>query len=381
MKDSAFLSADVSTSDKERMLLLIEHESTNFVKLVDALGLDRATQFRHVDLSFVNFDNCDLRGFDFTGSCLKGATGRNVNWDDSTIFEGAELDASIFDESPVFVLDHPLPESFLRQHWTDQIIWMDSLRTNSDDYREDARKLLFVFLRSSDPFVRRTAMNLLSKYVPNKTLIEIIDDTIFQQDEKDLVGAAFKLLARIYRESPLAVTKLALGQLAGRWATESAIFLGRILPRDRRLRHLVELISRHESQVVRRRFISALAERDGAATLFAIREPLTGDVFDFGSMIRLETLDIITRAVIRKRHEALDAFKRGEHQSTRDGPRNDAAILEGFSGRTHDKIRAEVIQKIEKFNDLGIKYKLPIFGTARLTPGPFSVATKVHESA
>jgi len=96
MKNDFTLADYVSDNIIATIRSLEDLHEAKFTDCVAHLGLNPATDFRHADLSFVNFDNCDLRSYDFRGADLRGATGRNVIWDATTNLEGAQLSGSIF---------------------------------------------------------------------------------------------------------------------------------------------------------------------------------------------------------------------------------------------------------------------------------------------
>ncbi len=370
MRDSAFLSVPDGAGIVEVFDAVLESSSDNFVHLAELAGLRKDKDFRYENLRGVDFSDCDLRGFDFTGSCLEVAFGNeNTIWDATTILTDADVDGSLFENDRAVDVREGLPEGLLGQHWADQIIWMDRLRPNPQDYHEDAQKLLLVFLKSDDAFVRRTAMNLLAKYLSPDEILEIIDELVLSGEERTLVAAAFSLLKTLFHKRPSTVIKLALTHLQGNWAAEAAVFLGHVLPKGKQLLHLSELISRHESPLVRRRYITALAERTGIRTLISIRDQISGEVFDFGEIIKLEKLDASVRYVIRRKRAAVDAINKGLTAAEREAGDHarDLALLEEFTGRTHDAIRMQILETLEAFNMYGLKYRLPIIATANFS--------------
>ncbi|CDZ64360.1 pentapeptide repeat-containing protein [Neorhizobium galegae] len=357
MKDSSFLSGVFSESVKRQVRTVIEHQSDDFSDLVVAAELDKTRDFRHANLDGVDFGNADLRGFDFTGSSLKGATG-NPKWDGTTILNGADIDASIFDEVLEVTIPDPLPKGFLKQHWSDIVMWMDHLGSQEDKFRDDAAKLLFVFLRSDDTFVRRTAMKHLSDYFTTWEIIDLIEDVVFGRGEKSLVGPAFTLFSQYFRLDASAVTKVAIGQLGGPFAAESAIFLANHLTSQKSRRALVEFVSRLPDPIVRKRFIAALAEKEGPATAAIARDPLTGDVFDFGARIDTAMLETIVRMVLRKLKD--------EASRDMDGP-----FTAAFKARTMDGLRSQIYERLKRLRELGTKYSFPIFAASISTaPSP-----------
>lgn len=70
--------------------------SGEFSEACVALCLDPARDFRFSNLRDVDFSMADLRGFDFRGTDLRGSYGADVIFDNSTNFEGADLQGSCF---------------------------------------------------------------------------------------------------------------------------------------------------------------------------------------------------------------------------------------------------------------------------------------------
>ncbi len=105
-------------------------ESDNFSDLLQIGNLDKKNDFKFADLSYVCLDDCDLRGFDFTGSDLTGAAGKNIKWDETTKLNGANLSGSIFaytvDRKKFFDREPKWYNIFLRkqkEHWARNIDW------------------------------------------------------------------------------------------------------------------------------------------------------------------------------------------------------------------------------------------------------------------
>ncbi|WP_197284069.1 pentapeptide repeat-containing protein, partial [Shinella sp. SUS2] len=100
MRDSAFLSVESSPYIERAFEAVASSESDNFLHLARLAGLDPATAFRYGNLKNVDFSDCDLRGLDFTGACLVGATGNEATiFDKTTILQGADIESSLFSPS------------------------------------------------------------------------------------------------------------------------------------------------------------------------------------------------------------------------------------------------------------------------------------------
>lgn len=366
MKDSGIFALDLTAEEQERFNALIESESNDFVDLIRAGGFDPLSDFRFVNLSNIDFGTADLRGFDFTGTDLRGCVG-NPTWDETTILVDAAVDGSVFDDHgiPTQVFGADVSDSFVKQHWPNLIMWMDRLRASPERYREDAEKLLFVFMRSDDSLVRRTALRYLSDYLEPEVIMNLVRELVFERGEKSLIVPAFDLLNDYYEQKPAAVRKFVVSLLNSTWAAEAAEFLiKRSRTKGKALRSLVELMSRHPTPAIRRRFIGSLAAEMGVATAFAVRDPLTGDVFDFGTNISPNSIDLITRAITRHRRE----------ETERDVP---PIFTQAFSANTISGIKAQVVNRLVEITRLGTKYRFPISAPVAKTEKPDGFWTTV----
>lgn len=355
MKDSAVFSLDLTDEEQQRLKAMLDHESDDFLELVQVVGLDPKSDFRFANLSNVNFGAADLRGFDFTGADLTGATG-DPQWDGSTILTDADLNGSVFDneQPPGPVFETVLPDSFVKQHWPDLIMWMDRLQANPERYREDAEKLLFVFLRSDDTLVRRTALRYLANYLPPDNILSLIREHVFAKGEKGLVIPAFDLLREYHKEQPQKVRKFAVELLSTIWAVEAAEFLVEQVKSERKaLAALVEFMSRQPAPANRSRFIASLAAKFGPGSAFVVRDPLTGDVFDFGKSIEMGTIDLITRAIIRRKRDEAEEL----------GP---AIFTKAFPANSVTGIRRQVVKKLSEISMLGLRYNVPLRSGANI---------------
>jgi hypothetical protein len=159
----------LTVSDREKARSVVAAPDDNFIKLVDALGLDRRRDLRHVDLSGVDFSDCDLRGCDFTGSDLRGAMGSNVVWDETTVLSGANVDRSLFSQALTkrdIALRFPeLGREYVRlvkSYWTDQTLWvMDALAEKRKNQAERQALAMALYFEAKDGIVRKTILEFL----------------------------------------------------------------------------------------------------------------------------------------------------------------------------------------------------------------------------
>ena len=71
--DQTQLEIFINQSQREIFTRIARADTTNFTELCKLGGLDPASAFRFSNLSGVDFSDCDLSEFDFTGANLAGA--------------------------------------------------------------------------------------------------------------------------------------------------------------------------------------------------------------------------------------------------------------------------------------------------------------------
>lgn len=112
MRNEINFSLEISQDDCSRIVRIIESKNDNFVHLVHEAGLDPRRDLIGCDLSNVDFSDSDLRGFNLSYCDLRGAIGHNVTFDQTTIFNGADIESSVF--SYAALLD-PFQDEFQEQ--------------------------------------------------------------------------------------------------------------------------------------------------------------------------------------------------------------------------------------------------------------------------
>lgn len=96
MKNDATLANLLKNANIHAAVKRIENSPTDFSTLVEILGLDRSRDFRFSNLRDVDFSYSDLRGFDFRGADLRYSYGVSVQFDKTTNFDMADVQASCF---------------------------------------------------------------------------------------------------------------------------------------------------------------------------------------------------------------------------------------------------------------------------------------------
>lgn len=167
--NSGSLDAHLNDEDRARLAAFESSNESNFVRCGELLGLDKGSDWRYLNLSGSDFSDCDLRGFDFTGADLRGCTGINVIIDHTTVFEGADVDGSVFSlavatakilsEFPELGREY---QKIKRAYWTDQHNWVADCLTQQVKNPEARQALaLALYFETADPVVRKTIIQYL----------------------------------------------------------------------------------------------------------------------------------------------------------------------------------------------------------------------------
>lgn len=186
---------------------IYQTEITNFTQLCTLANLDPSIDFINSNLEGVNFDFCDLQGYNFTGANLKNTTGIGVRWNSSTIFKDAIINNSIFEFR--VNLDNVVESN---EKWKSEIQRMKKasiyeisnwgennkfLIKNTPEMTAVAMKLFFELedpsARSEFLYVLRWAHNDPSIY--RNFLFQIVSDL---RESKNIILSAINLISRVY---------------------------------------------------------------------------------------------------------------------------------------------------------------------------------------
>ena len=109
---------------------LLEEDSTNFARLVKSARLTPSRDLVGCDFSDVDFTDSDLRGFNFSNCDLRGSYGSNFVFDETTIFDGANIESSVFSyyqSLTEFSDDYELEKKYAKlrsQNWIGLCQWI-----------------------------------------------------------------------------------------------------------------------------------------------------------------------------------------------------------------------------------------------------------------
>lgn len=271
--NDGLLADHLAEADLQRVEAVWQASGTNFVQLAELAGLDRASAWRHLNLSGTDFTDCDLRGFDFTGADLRGCTGSNVTVDDTTILRDAELGASIFELAAAtaeVLRDRPdLQREYgriKRAHWTDQHNWVFDILNGKVREPEARRTLaLSLYFDATDPFVRRTILYFLIFKTQNTNealgfLARFISEAA---QDTDAIVSALLFLSKTYRRSEQSMLLLfAIAEDESRDVSVRSAAMAGLLINEAATRHLPRasaLVKRFKNRTLDNLYIRLIA--------------------------------------------------------------------------------------------------------------------------
>ena len=291
------------------MALAIEETFEQQVKLA---GLMPAQDFKNADLWDVDLSDSNLRGFDFSGADLRGATGIRVQWDDTTILDGAELSGSIFAAKfrlkIYFDTDtqaNDLLESISRQSWSDKILWAGQNLLSSGRYHEFALPIteaLFYQARNDD-FLQAELMRYLA---PRMRSMEELHDMLVAaiSDEPKaavVVRSAFHLIQRQHLTNATHIRQHALMLIksSNRAIQEEAV---RFLVRNRPTRdeiNTIRTVAQFSDGFLAGVYVAEIARTLGGAYEIATRDPISNAPLPMKTTISPSGLNLIARRWLR----------------------------------------------------------------------------------
>jgi Pentapeptide repeats (8 copies) len=150
----------------DKVKILENHPSDNFLELVMALGFDKGKDFIGADLRGMDFRDLDLNGFDFSYADFRGAILAGAN------LYNAKLTGAIFDKAPF----HSRRE--------------DHIVDSKSEIPEAARHLLRQALEATDGRARLSAnLSLCNEFPNNEQISRFVrkratqDDAFFVRDK------------------------------------------------------------------------------------------------------------------------------------------------------------------------------------------------------
>jgi hypothetical protein len=201
------LQAAVNTQVLELASRFLKSDLATFSEQVAFLKLNPASDFRHADLAQVDFSDSDLRGFDFTGADLRGCFGVNIRSDETTCFDSALTDNSVFSyalSKRRFFDEHPeyadRVERLRNEHWANVILTVEAM-LRADRHSGDALKMAQAIFDQSDSLtVKAEILLYMSLAVQTKDEHKaFIYNALAQFDEKpSILRSCIRTLRSLY---------------------------------------------------------------------------------------------------------------------------------------------------------------------------------------
>lgn len=305
--------------------------SGEFSEACVALCLDPARDFRFSNLRDVDFSMADLRGFDFRGTDLRGSYGADVIFDNSTNFEGADLQGScfasyyreflLFRDNPMatrmyrtllegdpFEISGWLHERFRNQRESHSILKKADQQTAAilcqkllaDDIDLTKRTDLFYFLKSitsSRTELRELMLSIFARQSENTSLIERFTTiaSSLHGDDPEVRGIIVQLCAAKSPRVRLSAFKA---------SASTGIFMQNFI-------NMKELFLRPENAGLRKQLILEAATGLGRHHVAAVNRAALlddvggGDVLDLPELFK-DAAGAQIAAAIRHRLEAIE---------------------------------------------------------------------------
>lgn len=278
-------------------------ERASFSELVAFLGLDPKCDLRHADLAYIDLSNSDIRGYDFTGSILRGAVGVNVRFDSTTRLAEADVTDSLFGyevQKAKFFKAHPQLVDQVgilsNDYWANTIIRIANLLEAGSDREAGLHIARAVFDEAKNSSVRFDI------------LLRILSVT----DPRDHKNFLFSLLARGLDDSRL--LRPVLGVLKSNFMGDLDAFnvmLKFLSHEDKSIQHLAisaVFLSKHFFQalpeireralssnnpMVRRALVGRLARKELKNCHRLLDDDRATNYLDFAEPISLERLEVL----------------------------------------------------------------------------------------
>lgn len=298
-------------------------ETDNFVELTRLARLDIKRHFRFANLRGVCLDNSDLRGFDFTGADLQGATGWNVVWDETTILKGANVSGSVFAyriAKQEFFSKHPQwHKLYLRkrgEHWASNVNWFAeqlSLPGRDQAYLVEVAKAICD--TTEDKVLRSQLLLALAPIFQSSTHHrDFLINNMARHDHDDVaVRASIQVMAALYGADSIVLQILQRELFHSNQTIREVAIRGLMASR-----HFMQFIPLIASEIhgfpsnIRRMFVHRSAVCFHAVYLKAVLEPSGQFAIDFAEPINSDKIERIARARLVEEGQKRLAGRRSE---------------------------------------------------------------------
>lgn len=298
-------------------------ETDNFVELARLAHLDIRRHFRFANLQGVCFDNSDLRGFDFTGADLQGATGRNVVWDETTVLKGANVFGSVFAygiAKQEFFSENPQwHKLYLRkrgEHWASNVNWFaEQLARSGRDQAYLVEVAKAICDTTEDKVLRsQLLLALAPTFQSSAHHRDFLINNMARHDHDDVaVRASIQVMAALYGADSVVLQILQREIFHSNQTIREVAIRG--LMNSRYFTQFIPLIASeiHKfSSNIRRMFVHRSAVCFHAVYLKAVLEPSGQFAIDFVEPITGDKIDRIARARLVEEGQKRLAGRRSE---------------------------------------------------------------------
>ncbi|MER8830482.1 pentapeptide repeat-containing protein [Mesorhizobium sp. M0938] len=312
MKDSPFLSNVLSEAALSGFEALAVAPDATFQEQVKLAGLVPAKDFQNADLRNIDLTDSNLSGFNFSGADLRGSTGIRVKWDDTTIFDSADLSGSIFAAKirlrTLFDTDeraNSLLASVARQSWSAQIIWAaDNLRSSGrfNEFALPITEALF-YRAYDDEFLQAELMRYLAPRMGSReTLYDMLTAAISDEPKAAVViRSVFSILRQHHftNDSHIRQQALALIKSQNPAIQEEAVrFLMRSRPSAEEIR-TVRSAAEAGGKFLAGVYVAEISHRLGQTYELVTREPVSNASFSIVATLTPSDLNLIARRWLR----------------------------------------------------------------------------------
>jgi hypothetical protein len=312
MKDSPFLSNILSHSAVVAIEALAAAREDTFQQQAELASLVPAQDFKNADLRNVDLTDSDLRGFNFAGADLRGAMGIRVQWDDTTIFDGADLSGSIFAAKlrlkAFFDTDEQannLLARVSRQSWADQIFWASENLRGVGKYAEFALPVtegLFYQARN-DEFLQAELLRYLAPRMRSKE--ELYDMLVAALSDEPkaavVVKSAFSILQRRQLTSTVHIRQQAMMFMKSRNPAiqeEAVRFIVRNNPTPEEIR-VIRSAAEASDRFLAGVYVAEITRKLGGPMEVITRDPVSNATLPMKTTVSVSDLNLIARRWLR----------------------------------------------------------------------------------
>ncbi len=270
-----------------------------FSEMALKLGLRKERDLRFADLKGVDLSFSDIRGYDFTGADLRGVVGIKVDWNESTCFEGADIEGSMFASairtSRLFSSNPRLEKEYFllkNDYWSNQSISIHKIARSSRPIAEKRALFERLFVNVDNLTLKTDILMAYRAMEPDVVNFrEFLLTACYSNTNGSTLKTVLRTLADYYRSDEFVLRLLfdhikhdepAVRLIAVDGVVSSKIF-------SLVAHETMELIKTESDGLVRRKFVERYAARHGARYSHAVAWT-NGYAVDFKEVVRSKEL-------------------------------------------------------------------------------------------